>query len=127
MERGGNGAGGGAGSQGLSVPASWLAARAGEGAGRVPHFADDMMDYPCHYRYSQRHSVTDKTAVLRHTEKAAIFLPGFRGKSSRRCPFKWGLRYHTGPDPTIPPNALSIFLCIGNVPSAHLDEKGQHV
>lgn len=67
------------GSQGLSVPASWLASRAGGGAGSVPHFADDMMDYPCHYRYSQRHSATDKTDALLHAGKAAIFLPGFRG------------------------------------------------
>lgn len=47
--------------------------------GSVPHFADDMMDYPCHYRYSQRHSATDKTDALLHAGKAAIFLPVFRG------------------------------------------------
>lgn len=67
------------GSQGLSVPASWLASQAAGGAGSVPHFADDMMDYPCHYRYSQRHSATDKTNALLHAGKAAIFLPGFSG------------------------------------------------
>lgn len=28
-----------------------------------------MMDYPCHYLYSQRHSATDKAAAVPHTEK----------------------------------------------------------
>lgn len=46
----------------------------------APHGADDKMDCRCHSVH-QRHSAADKRVALLQAEKAAIFLPDFRGRA----------------------------------------------